>query len=62
MERAEGEKPFNSQEALLERAYRNAEAAAQQRAQEKERVAEEAIQADVEHGAVPKPKRLQLPR
>ena len=27
MERAEGEKPFNSQEALLERAYRNAEAA-----------------------------------
>ena len=28
VERAEGEKPFNSQEALLERAYRNAEAAA----------------------------------
>ena len=27
MERAEGEKPFNSQEALLERAYCNAEAA-----------------------------------
>ena len=27
VERAEGEKPFNSQEALLERAYRNAEAA-----------------------------------
>ena len=26
VERAEGEKPFNSQEALLERAYRNAEA------------------------------------
>ena len=51
VERAEGEKPFNSQEALLERAYRNAEAAAQQRAQEKERVAEEAIQAEVEHGA-----------
>lgn len=49
VERAEGEKPFNSQEALLERAYRNAEAAAQQRAQEKERVAEEAIQAEVEH-------------
>lgn len=49
VERAEGEKPFNSQEALLERAYRNAEAAAQQRAQEKERVAEEAIQAELEH-------------
>ena len=29
VERAEGEKPFNSQEALLERAYRNAEAAAE---------------------------------
>ncbi len=55
VERAEGEKPFNSQEALLDRAYRNAEAAAQQRAQEKERVAEEAIQAEVEHGAVAKP-------
>lgn len=55
VERAEGEKPFNSQEALLERAYRNAESAAQQRAQEKERVAEEAIQAEVEHGAVAKP-------
>lgn len=27
-ERKEGDKPFNSQEALLERAYRNAEAAA----------------------------------
>ena len=27
VERKEGEKPFNSQEALLERAYRNAEAA-----------------------------------
>ncbi len=49
VERAEGEKSFNSQEALLERAYRNAEAAAQQRAQEKERVAEEAIQAELEH-------------
>lgn len=49
VERKEGEKPFNSQEALLERAYRNAEAAAQQRAQEKERVAEEAIQAELEH-------------
>ena len=48
VERAEGEKPFNSQEALLERAYRNAEAAAQQRAQEKGRVAEEAIQAELE--------------
>ena len=51
VERAEGEKPFNSQEALLERAYRNAEAAAQQRAQEKERVAEEAIQAELEREA-----------
>ena len=29
IERAEGEKPFNSQEALLERAYRNAEAVAE---------------------------------
>lgn len=55
VERAEGEKPFNSQEALLERAYRNAEAAAQQRAREKERVAEEAIQAEVEREAVVEP-------
>ena len=55
VERAEGEKPFNSQEALLERAYRNAEAAAQQRAQEKERVAEEAIQAELEHEAAVEP-------
>lgn len=61
VERAEGEKPFNSQEALLERAYRNAEAAAQQRAREKERVAEEAIQAEVEHGAVAKPKTVAAP-
>lgn len=61
VERAEGEKPFNSQEALLERAYRNAEAAAQQRAQEKERVAEEAIQAEVEHGAVAKPEAIVAP-
>lgn len=61
VERAEGEKPFNSQEALLERAYRNAEAAAQQRAQEKERVAEEAIQAKVEHGAVAKPEAVAAP-
>lgn len=61
VERAEGEKPFNSQEALLERAYRNAEAAAQQRAQEKERVAEEAIQAEVEHGAVAKPEAVSAP-
>ena len=53
--RKEGEKPFNSQEALLERAYRNAEAAAQQRAQEKERVAEEAIQAELEREAVVEP-------
>lgn len=61
VERAEGEKPFNSQEALLERAYRNAEATAQQRAQEKERVAEEAIQAEVEHGAVAKPEAVAAP-
>lgn len=61
VERAEGERPFNSQEALLERAYRNAEAAAQQRAQEKERVAEEAIQAEVEHGAVAKPEAIAAP-
>lgn len=61
VERAEGEKPFNSQEALLERAYRNAEAAAQQRAQEKERVAEEAIQPEVEHGAAAKPEAVAAP-
>ena len=61
VERAEGEKPFNSQEALLERAYRNAEAAGQKRAQEKERVAEEAIQAEVEHGAVAKPETVAAP-
>ena len=61
VERAEGEKPFSSQEALLERAYRNAEAAAQQRAQEKERVAEEAIQAEVEHGAAAKPEAVAAP-
>ena len=61
VERAEGEKPFNSQEALLERAYRNAEASAQQRAQEKEREAEEAIQAEVEHGAVAKPEAVAAP-
>lgn len=61
VERAEGEKPFNSQEALLERAYRNAEAAAQQRAQEKERVAEEAIQTEVEHRAVAKPEAVAAP-
>ena len=61
VERAEGEKPFNSQEALLERAYRNAEATAQQRAQEKERVAEEAIQAEVEHGAAAKPEVVAAP-
>lgn len=60
-ERRESEKPFNSQEALLERAYRNAEAAAQQRAQEKERVAEEAIQAEVEHRAVAKPEAVAAP-
>ena len=61
VERKEDEKPFNSQEALLERAYRNAEAAAQQRAQEKERVAEEAIQAEVEHRAVAKPEAVAAP-
>ena len=61
VERAEGEKPFNSQEALLERAYRNAETAAQQHAREKERVAEEAIQAEVEHGAVAKPETVAAP-
>lgn len=61
VERAEGEKPFNSQEALLERAYRNAEDAAQQRAQEKERVAEEAIQAEVEHRAFAKPEAVAAP-
>ena len=55
VERAEGEKPFNSQEALLERAYRNAEAAAQQRAQEKERVTEEAIHSELEHEAAVEP-------
>lgn len=61
VERAEGEKPFNSQEALLERAYRNAEAAAQQRAQVKKRVAEEAIQDEVEHGAAAKPEAVAAP-
>ena len=61
VERAEGEKPFNSQEALLERAYRNAEAAAQQHAREKERVTEEAIQAEVEHGAAAKPETVAAP-
>ena len=61
VERKEDEKPFNSQEALLERAYRNAESAEQQRAQEKERVAEEAIQAEVEHGAVAKPETVAAP-
>lgn len=61
VERAEGEKPFNSQEALLERTYRNAEAAAQQRALEKERVTEEAIQAEVEHGAAAKPETVAAP-
>lgn len=61
VERAEGEKPFNSQEALLERAYRNAEAAAQQRVLEKERVTEEAIQAEVEHGAAAKPETVAAP-
>ena len=62
VERAEGEKPFNSQEALLERAYRNAEAAAQQRAQEKERVAEELFRPRLNMGQLPNRKRLPLPR
>ena len=61
VERAEGEKPFNSQEALLERAYRNAEAAAQQRAQEKEHAAEVVIRAEVEHGAAAKPEAVAAP-
>ena len=61
VERKEDEKPFNSQEALLERAYRNAEAAAQQHAREKERVAEEAIQTEVEHGAAAKPETVAAP-
>lgn len=55
VERKESEKPFNSQEALLERAYRNAEVAAQQRAQEKERVAEEAVRSELEHEAAVEP-------
>lgn len=55
VERKEDEKPFNSQEALLERAYRNAEAAAQHRAQEKKRVAEEAIQTELEREAAVEP-------
>lgn len=61
VERKEDEKPFNSQEALLERAYRNAESAGQQRAQEKERVAEETIQAEIEHEAVAKPETVAAP-
>lgn len=61
VERKEDEKPFNSQEALLERAYRNAEAAAQQRAQEKECVAEKVIQDEIEHGAVAKPETVAAP-
>lgn len=52
VERTGGEKPFNSQEALLERAYRNAEAAAQQRM---ERVAEEAILTESERETVSEP-------
>ena len=62
VERKEDEKPFNSQEALLERAYRNAEAAAQQRAQEKERVAEELFRPRLNIGQLPNRKRLPLPR
>ena len=66
VERKEDEKPFNSQEALLERAYRNAEAAAQQRAQKPERTADGAVRAKpealAEPDAAPKPKVEQAPK
>lgn len=66
VERKEDEKPFDSQEALLERAYRNAEAAAQLRAQEKERMADGAVRAKpealAEPDAAPKPKVEQAPK
>ena len=66
VERAEGEKPFNSQEALLERAYRNAGAAAQQRVQKPERTADGAVRAKpealAEPDAAPKPKVEQAPK
>ena len=66
VERKEDEKPFNSQEALLERAYRNAEAAAQQRVQKPERTADGAVRAKpgalAEPDAAPKPKVEQAPK
>lgn len=66
VERKEDEKPFNSQEALLERAYRNAEAAAQQRAQKPERTVDGAVRAKpealAEPDAAPKPKVEQAPK
>lgn len=66
VERKEDEKPFNSQEALLERAYRNAEAAAQQRVQKPGRTADGAVRAKpealAEPDAAPKPKVEQAPK
>lgn len=66
VERKEDEKPFNSQEALLERAYRNAGAAAQQRVQKPERTADGAVRAKpealAEPDAAPKPKVEQAPK
>lgn len=66
VERKEDEKPFNSQEALLERAYRNAGAAAQQRVQKPERTADGAVrakpEAHAEPDAAPKPKVEQAPK
>lgn len=59
VERKEDEKPFNSQEALLERAYRNAEAAVRRSAQKPERTADGAVRAKpealAEPDAAPKP-------
>ena len=66
VERKEDEKPFNSQEALLERAYRNAGAAAQQRVQKPERTADGAVRAKpealAEPDAAPEPKVEQAPK
>ena len=66
VKRKDDEKPFNSQEALLERAYRNAEAAAQQRVQKPERTADGAVRAKpealAEPDAAPKPKVEQAPK
>lgn len=66
VKRKDDEKPFNSQEALLERAYRNAEAAAQQRVQKPERTADGAVwakpEALAEPDAAPKPKVEQAPK